>query len=304
MAEDILFLKSTAIKKNMLLTINSETRNTRMYPATEAYMIAFDEPWKFVFSIDLLHATLPKSQYLVDRHNATASLQCRLLGEETDTWHVVDLTIGDYPTGRSLATMISACMPGSLRCVYDDVLDNFRFIHDAEDFEVYITNPDIGRMLGFAQTQTQTALSGSADHAIVAPGRCDLRGDTFVRLRCPEIEDHLRASHGQATHSRRIAQIRLGADPDRLDYHTFQPQEFHPIGKLGRLSMVFERIDGSALYNFNSVNHSLTFVVRYYELPQIPVSAVNYESSLAPGHHPSLGVAPMTADYDSDDDIS
>jgi len=41
-------------------------------------------------------------------------------------------------------------------------------------------------------------------------------------------------------------------------------REFHPIGKLAKLTFRFETNDGK-LYDFKGVNHNLTFAIYYYE---------------------------------------
>ena len=100
-------------------------------------------------------------------------------------------------------------------------------------------------------------------HALVAPGIYSLVGDRYVLLRCAEVESPRDAM--SEAYAPGIAKFTLGVvgyASSSLDYSTGGVREFHPIGRLSRLTLRFERPDGS-LYNFRGVNHTLTFVVRF-----------------------------------------
>ena len=100
-------------------------------------------------------------------------------------------------------------------------------------------------------------------HALVAPGIFSLIGDRYVLLRCTEVETTRDAL--SESYARGIAKFTLGVvgyANATVDFVRGGVREFHPIGRLSRLSLRFERPDGS-LYNFRGVNHTLTFVVRY-----------------------------------------
>lgn len=102
-------------------------------------------------------------------------------------------------------------------------------------------------------------------HKIEAPGMYSLIGDRYAILRCPEIEQHLFASHSFEKYSMGLAKFKLavlGYDESRFDFASLPPREFHPIGKLTQMTFTFERPDGG-LYNFRGINHTITMAIRY-----------------------------------------
>jgi hypothetical protein len=104
-------------------------------------------------------------------------------------------------------------------------------------------------------------------YTVTAPGLYSLTGDRYIILRCPQIEQHLYRSRAYERYTMGLAKFKLsvyGYDDTRFDYSKTPIREFHPIGKLSQLSFRFERPDGE-LYNFKGINHTLTFVVQYYE---------------------------------------
>jgi hypothetical protein len=100
---------------------------------------------------------------------------------------------------------------------------------------------------------------------IEAPGMYSLIGDRYVILKCPEIEQHLYASHSFEKYTMGIAKFKLavlGYDESRFDFASLPPREFHPIGKLTQMTFMFERPD-KTLYNFRGINHTITLAIRY-----------------------------------------
>jgi hypothetical protein len=125
-------------------------------------------------------------------------------------------------------------------------------------------------------------------YAVVAPGMVNLIGERYVIMRCPEIEDHVYGSVAFSQSSPGMALFKLGvigyAD-SRMDYSTVKIREFHPLGKLARLSLSFERFDGG-LYDFKGVNHNILLVVKYL----VPTNKHRKwtKSSLNPNYNPDF----------------
>jgi len=102
--------------------------------------------------------------------------------------------------------------------------------------------------------------------SLTPPGFLSLVGDRFIILRCPEIERNIFGSMAFGNNSPGIALFKMGCvgySDSRFDFSTVEYKEFHPIGKLPRLTFRFERINGD-LYNFKTVNHHLMIVVKHY----------------------------------------
>ena len=102
---------------------------------------------------------------------------------------------------------------------------------------------------------------------IRAPGIYSLVGERYIILRCKEIEENSHRSLSYTKNPTGIAKFTLGIvgySEERLDYASVPSREFHPIGKLSRLTLRFETQKGQ-LYDFKDVNHTLTFSIKYLE---------------------------------------
>lgn len=107
-------------------------------------------------------------------------------------------------------------------------------------------------------------------HKLIAPGLVTLNGDRFIVLRSPEIETNMNSSLSYTKHCLGLAKFKLGTigySQNDLSYSKIPFKEFHPIGKLSRMTLRFERSDGT-LYDFKGVNHTITFSIYYYEVIQ------------------------------------
>jgi hypothetical protein len=101
---------------------------------------------------------------------------------------------------------------------------------------------------------------------LTAPGMVNLIGERYLIIRCPEIEGYQYGSTAFTSVSPGIATINLGVigyAGDRFDYASVKKRRFHPIGKLGRITLRFEKINGD-IYDFKGVNHNFKLVIKYY----------------------------------------
>jgi len=129
-------------------------------------------------------------------------------------------------------------------------------------------------------------IKSTGQYQLTAPGIYSLYGDRSIIVRCPEIETHDFGSLAFGKHCLGVAKIRLGVIgySDNSTVTTIPLREFHPIGKVPKLSFRFERIDGS-LYNFRGVNHIMTFAIYYYE----PIQKIQFtQSILNPEYNPNF----------------
>ncbi len=105
---------------------------------------------------------------------------------------------------------------------------------------------------------------------ITSPGIVYLIGNKYIVLKCPEIEEHLFGSLSYSKYSLGLAKFRVdnvGINSERLAITKLPIREFHPIGKLSRISLRFETNKG-LLYDFKGVNHNIVFAIYYYEPKQ------------------------------------
>lgn len=104
-------------------------------------------------------------------------------------------------------------------------------------------------------------------HAVTAPGIYNLLNEQYVILRCPEIEQNSFRYLAYTKYFLGLAKFNLstvGYNNNRIDFNDTSNREFHPIGKLNRLTLRFET-SGQNIYDFKGVNHNITFAIYYYE---------------------------------------
>lgn len=115
-------------------------------------------------------------------------------------------------------------------------------------------------------------------HKVTAPGIYNLIGDRYIVLRCPEIEENSYRSLAYTKYNMGLAKFRMGITgygDHRMDFSSVPSREFHPIGRFTRMTLRFERPDGT-LYDFKGVNHIITFAIKYYE----PNQTVEFKNSV------------------------
>jgi hypothetical protein len=102
---------------------------------------------------------------------------------------------------------------------------------------------------------------------IIAPGLVCFTGEKYIILRSPEIEEHSFGSLAYTNNNLGIAKFRtnsLGFNDEKLYVTKIPIREFHPIGKLSKITFRFETSDKN-LYDFKGINHNITLAICYYE---------------------------------------
>lgn len=127
----------------------------------------------------------------------------------------------------------------------------------------------------------------TSDHVVVAPGVVNLLGVRYITLRCPEVEQHMYSGMTYGSFSTGIGVFKLPSVNEisnlRFDFVSLVRKPFHPIGRLSRLTLRFERNDGS-LYDFKGVNNQILLAVKF----------------LSPGRRVHLQRSVINPDYDPD----
>ena len=125
-------------------------------------------------------------------------------------------------------------------------------------------------------------------YQIVGPGVVNLLGVRYITLRCPEIESHLLGSLGyDSQNNTGLGIFKLQSPYEvsnlKFDFFNFVKKPFHPIGKLNKLSIRFERGAGM-LYNFRGINHQILVSIKYYVPSMANMRAPTYV--LNPNYQP------------------
>lgn len=289
--EDIDYLVAHGEKKSFQFLVDSRNRDKTVFPTPAEYVIPFSTPFTNVIAVDVLEASVPRTGYNVD--DASRNLTVSALRASDGTWeppHHVALPTGDYDVltlcetlgGALSAALAPATVTVAPTSMPPEVKSTLTFRGSAPFALGFGVAADASEVLGFDAPATATAAAGSGGgfacvdartfasvpqsdgtHAIAAPGIYSLVGDRYVLLRCAEVEtprDALSEAYAPG-----IAKFTLGVvgyASSSLDFANGGVREFHPVGRLSRLTLRFERPDGT-LYNFRGVNHTLTLVVRY-----------------------------------------
>ena len=107
----------------------------------------------------------------------------------------------------------------------------------------------------------------SLKYNIIAPGMVCFTGEKYILMRSPEIEEYSFGSLAYTNNNLGIAKFRtnsLGFNDEKLYITKIPIREFHPIGKLSKLSIRFET-NKRFLYDFKGINHNITLAIYYYE---------------------------------------
>jgi hypothetical protein len=108
---------------------------------------------------------------------------------------------------------------------------------------------------------------------IYSPGSVYFIGEKYCILRCPEIEEHSFRSLSYSKYSLGIAKFRLnslGYNDTSGTYNSLSLREFHPIGKLSKMTLKFQT-SANLPYDFKGINHYIIFTIYYYE-PKLKIT--------------------------------
>ncbi len=129
--------------------------------------------------------------------------------------------------------------------------------------------------------------SNTENYEIISPGIVFFIGEKYIIIRSPEIEEHAFGSLAYNNYNQGIAKFKvtgIGYNEEKIELTKIPIREFHPIGKLSKITFRFETSDGN-LYDFKGVNHLITYVIKYYKPRLIniqefkPILNPNYKSN-------------------------
>ena len=176
MVEDVDYLKETGVETEYVTLIDSDERDKKAYPYPQHYQIQFSAPFKLVYSVSVIDASIPRTSYSVDVHNNVFRFRMRGLNyNNTEAgitainayqWRTITLDPGDYnevtfkeafnnkmiELGVSIRLESSSSPP--------ELLSTFRMQSD-EYFEVDMHTSTLNNTMGF---DTYNNRASTADH--------------------------------------------------------------------------------------------------------------------------------------------
>ena len=94
--EDIDFLYKNSIKESSIVLIDSSKRNKNIYQSPNNYKITFNEPFKYVYGIEVIDSSVPRTMYIIDSNNDTLVFYTKSSnGEESIIIDHRDYTLDD-----------------------------------------------------------------------------------------------------------------------------------------------------------------------------------------------------------------
>jgi hypothetical protein len=121
-------------------------------------------------------------------------------------------------------------------------------------------------------------------YEITAPGVVFFIGEKYITIRSPEIEEHAYGSLAYNNYNLGIAKFKvntIGFNEERFEIQKIPSREFHPIGKLSKLTFRFEASNNN-LYDFKGVNHLITYIIYFYS-PKFNLTS-EFKSILNPNY--------------------
>lgn len=106
--EDINFLYQNSVKENIIILVDSSKRNKSIYPNIAEFQIDFHEPFNFVYGIDILDTTIPRTAFMIDSYNNNLFFKEAVnLSHNNIEYNTVNFTIQDFSSAESFFQRIN-----------------------------------------------------------------------------------------------------------------------------------------------------------------------------------------------------
>tara|TARA_Y100000389_G_scaffold108925_1_gene106004 strand:+ start:437 stop:2395 length:1959 start_codon:yes stop_codon:yes gene_type:complete len=139
---------------------------------------------------------------------------------------------------------------------FPDEFNNLKY-----NFELKTNNRLIS---GISSCKIKWLFVGS--NQITSPGMINLASENYVLLRCDEIENHLRGSFNSEKYTPGLGVLNIGVQgyaEGNNEFFSVKYKEFHPIGRLTKMSFRFERKSDRKLYNFKHIDLHFLLSIKF-----------------------------------------
>lgn len=266
--------KKRKIEKDYYILVDSRDRNYETHPDSNNYEIELDTTFKDVLEIELLSASIPKSEYNINGSNNTIHF------DVGGTEYTAELAVGTYTSLSTLLTDLKAAMDSSgsgltytltsstltnkitisATGAFDLLFNGGTEKYGAETRNIYKEN-SIGYNLGFKRID----LTGASTYT--AQNIYNIEGENYVLLNIRDLENLSSTDISKSSIRNSFTKINLNTDLNTTKYHTIT-NDYEtklifktPRNKLADMEISFYNYNGS-LYDFNGLEHSLYFKIR------------------------------------------
>jgi hypothetical protein len=197
--EDVQYLlqQGTAVEQSFLFVIDSATRDKASYPTPSEYYIPFPMPFRNVFAVDLIDATIPRTEYSIEMGSNVLCYapgswaryeDARLAG----TLVAVTIQPGDYNTPQLISALNDALnaealktshVPLVVEAVGDpvDITNSIRFVRP-EPFVLFMNESTIRNWIGFGNPSTAPGATVAWDGSARFSTDASVVNDVFVAV--------------------------------------------------------------------------------------------------------------------------
>lgn len=266
------------LKREFTIVVDSRDRNHDLYSAPNDYKINLKHDFYDVFTIELLTAEIPKSNYVINSNNNKFYFQELNSQVSGGTYYTATITPGNY-TASELVTQLKNALDAAGAATYTVTLNTttnkYTITSDLAGVDVFnVINAGDSENYGTQGTQTRTTYiqgtiapvigfnrtdkTGSSNYT--SDNQYDLSGEKYILLSIDEIEN---IESINSTVHRSFAKISLDTSGTVFykngDYQMIK-KNIPPIAKLSNMRIRFLTYEGY-LYDFNGLEHSLTFKI-------------------------------------------
>ena len=108
--EDIDYLKENSINESVVLLIDSSKRDKDIYPDPSNFGIVLDEPICFVYGLQILDTTIPRTMFMMETHNNTLMFKFGFNISNKSGYQEIQFKSQDYASADSFVNNINEQM--------------------------------------------------------------------------------------------------------------------------------------------------------------------------------------------------
>ena len=243
------------------LLIDSKDRDITLFEENE-YQIELDEPIHNVFSIELLNAIIPNSDYIIN--NTNNLLHFKIDGGDEK---IVTVTIGNYTITELLSVLKDSMedLSGETFTITNSTITNKITIAAAgTTFDLLFEDKEnsISKILGFQSKNYINLSNYTSDNEII------LDSDRNIFLSIENI-DNIQTTNKKLTNV--FLKLTLNSDKNKYTYIKTDKDNIYKMRKplhIKKLLIQFKKYDNS-LYNFNGLDHSLILRIHHFNTKYI-----------------------------------
>jgi len=257
--------------------------------------VQFEEPFKNVVSVEVVHARVPFTEYSIEADRRDITI---VYGTQTST---VSMPVKDYSNVDIYEEFnhIALGMGLSIRMGEEDDTGMFFFYDSGDDrldwgiditttclIPIGLGQTSLQKMLEVKANSNQELINGEYYNSVIrSPYRYDLVVSDVLYLNCPELEPHInrgrQASHIITTSNSLVSRhtlqplatfIHSSPGINEQDYRQEIPsRRFHPIASVEKMTLRFSRDTGNlvkptALYKFRGIRWCLKIAIKTREI--------------------------------------